>query len=103
MYQIELHPDARKDLDVLPAEVFDEVSDYFDKYKINPFQYSQPLENKGGRDLSGCRKTYIANATYRIIIQVEKGVAKIVSIICIGERNNMDAYNTAHARLNQCL
>lgn len=101
MYKIETFEEVENDLLLLPKEVLMEVLGYFDKYKINPFQYSQPLENKGSRNLSGCRKTYIANATYRIIIQVDKGMAKIVSIICIGERNNMDAYNTAHARLNQ--
>ncbi|AFL67364.1 type II toxin-antitoxin system RelE family toxin [Sulfurospirillum barnesii] len=100
MYSIETLEEVEDDLLLLPKEVLVEALAYFDKYKTNPFQYSQPLENKGGRDLRGCRKTYIANATYRIILQVEKGVAKIVSIICVGERNNMDAYNTAHARLN---
>jgi len=100
MYKIETFEEVENDLLLLPKEVLMEVLAYFEKYTLNPFQYSQPLENKGGHDLSACRKTYIANATYRIIIHVDKGVAKIVSIICVGKRNQMDVYNTAHARLN---
>ena len=95
MYRIEIKDVAKKDLDELPNEIFDEVALYFKKYTTDPFKYSLPLEDKGGRDLRNCRKTYVANATYRIIIQIDKGVAKIVSVIAVGERKDMSVYNSA--------
>lgn len=99
MYQIELLNGAQEDLDALPAEIFDEAMVYFERYKADPFSCSQPLKNQGGRNLSGCRKTYLASAAYRIVIKVEKDIAKIVSVVCVGERKDMTVYEAAAKRL----
>ena len=99
MYSIVTSKEVEEDLFILPKDVRDEVFDYFKKYTTDPFKYSLPLEDKGGRDLRNCRKTYVANATYRIIIQIDKGVAKIVSVIAVGERKDMSVYNSAYERL----
>ena len=32
------------------------------------------------------RKTYIANATYRIVIKVEDNITKIVEVVAVGKR-----------------
>lgn len=100
MYQIDIYDGVNEDLDGLPREVFDEVLDYFDKYSNDPYKYSQRLYNQSGRDLSSCRKTYIFNAQYRIIIQIHNNTARIVSVVCVGERQDMNAYNTALQRIN---
>lgn len=101
MFKIEILLDVENDLVSLPKEVFVEVLSFFEQYKTSPFQCSQPLYKHGGRDLRGCRKTYVANAKYRIIIKVENDVAKIVSVVCVGERENMAAYELAFKRISE--
>ncbi|MFA6143190.1 MAG: hypothetical protein WCW84_10625 [Sulfurimonas sp.] len=100
MYKVETSLDVENDLVSLPEEVLLEVLSFFERYKTEPFQCSQPLYKQGVRDLRGCRKTYVANAAYRIIIQVENDVAKIVSIVCVGERQDMSAYDIAFKRIS---
>ncbi|MCR2098792.1 type II toxin-antitoxin system RelE family toxin [Campylobacter upsaliensis] len=99
MYKICFMPEVFDDLDKLPKEVLKEVKSYFNAYKINPFAYSQPLQNKFRLNLSSCRKTYVANATYRIILQVENKVAKVVCIIAVGKREDLKAYKEADLRI----
>lgn len=69
-YKIELLPQVFQDLDRLTNEVAKEVRDYIQKYKHNPLKYSLELSNKDGLNLKGYRKTYVANATHRIVIKV---------------------------------
>lgn len=42
---------------------------------------------------------YVANATYRIILQVENKVAKVVCIIAVGKREDLKAYKEADLRI----
>ena len=72
MYNIEFHPKVfEDDFEELSNEVLEEVLLYFQKYKQNPFKYSSKLYNLGKLNLEGYRKTYVANATYRIVIKIE--------------------------------
>ena len=88
MYNIEFYPEIKKDLDQLSNEIAKEVRDYFFKYKTEPFEYSKPLYNQGNLNLKGYRKTYVANATSRIVIKIENNVAKIVEVVAVGKREN---------------
>lgn len=99
MFQIEYFDEAKKDILNLPINILKEVRDYLDKYQSNPFKYSQELDNKFGLELKGYRKTYVANATYRIVIKIEKNIAKIVEVVAVGERKNKDVYKLAHKRI----
>lgn len=99
MYKVTHLPDVEEDLIGLPVEVVKEVISYFDKYETDPYKYSKPLYNQGGLNLQGYRKTYVANATYRIVLKVEDGVAKIVEVVAVGSREDKKVYIEAYNRI----
>lgn len=101
MYKLKYFDEVKSDLDELDDKTYDEVVGYFEKYKINPIAYSQPLNEQGGLDLRGYRKTYVANATYRIILKVEKEIAQIVNVVAIGERDQKKVYLEAFLRITK--
>ncbi len=100
MFKVIYKEEVISDLSILPSDVFLEVMSYFEKYKTNPYLYSKPLYNRGNIKLQGLRKTYVANATYRIVIHIEQEVAKVVSVIAVGKRENKnkDVYKIANLR-----
>lgn len=98
MYSIEYYPEAEGDLESLPDDVLTEALDYIEKFKTDPYAYSQPLYKQGERDLRGYRKTYIACTAYRIVLRVENNTLQIVSIVAVGPRDNMQVYNDAFSR-----
>lgn len=100
MYSIKLHPKViKEDLDKIPDEVLKEVLFYFEQYKVDPFKYSGKLYDIGKLRLKGYRKTYIANAKYRIVIKIEKDIAKIVEVVAVGSRHNKEVYEEAFNRI----
>lgn len=66
-----------------------------DEYEKDPYKYSQKLYNKNGINLEGYRKTYVANATYRIVIKIENNIAKVVEVVAVGKRQNKEVYEEA--------
>lgn len=101
MYTLKYFDEVEKDLDALDDQTYDEVVGYFEKFKINPIAYSQPLNEQGGLDLRGYRKTYVANATYRIILKVERDIAQIVHVVAVGERDQKKVYLEAFLRITK--
>lgn len=101
MYSIEIIQEAKQDIKDLSDEILNEVLDYFGKYQVNPFQYSKPLYNQGNLKLEGYRKTYVAHATYRIVIKIENNVAKVVEVVAVGSRQDKEVYKDAHSRINK--
>lgn len=101
MYQLKYFDEVEADLDALDDKIYDEVVGYFEKYKTSPFAYSQPLNDQCGLDLRGYRKTYVANATCRIILRIENGITNIVSVIAVGDRDQKRVYFEAYQRINQ--
>lgn len=99
MYNVEIMPEVYEDLKFLDDAIVKEVIEYFYKYETNPHKFSQPLQSKFGLDLQDCRKTYVANATYRIIIKIEGKTAKIVEVVAVGKRENLEVYKNAHKRV----
>jgi len=99
MYKIEFYSEIKDDLDKLSNEIASEVREYFYKYKTDPLKYSKPLHNQGELNLQGYRKTYVANATYRIVIKVENNIAKIVEVVAVGQRENKQVYKDAYKRV----
>lgn len=101
MYSVNLIEEAKEDLFFLPDDVLTEVVGYLHNYKTDPYKYSSKLYNQGNLNLEGYRKTYVANATYRIVLKIEDNVAKIVEIVAIGSRANKEVYENAHTRINK--
>lgn len=102
MYSLEFHAKVLdEDLRKMSDEVFEEVVSCFRKYIDNPFKYSSKLYNLDGINLEGYRKTYVANATYRIIIKIENRVAKIVEVVAVGKRAGKEVYKEAFARIKK--
>lgn len=101
MYKLNIIPEVFDDLKDLPDEIVAEALQYFHKYKTNPYDYSQKLYNKFGLNLEGYRKTYVGDAKYRIILQIQENTIKVVEIIVVGKREDLDAYKQAHKRVNE--
>ena len=99
MYKVMVISEAEGDLDKLPDDVLFEVLDYFSKYETDPYKYSSKLYNQGSLNLEGYRKTYVANAVYRIVIKIEDKVAKIVEVVAVGEREKKTVYEEAYSRI----
>ena len=99
MYELEYFPEVKEDLSKLPLEVLQEVANYFDKYQTDPYKYSSKLYKQSGLNLDGYRKTYVANAAYRIVIKIEDGVAKVVEVVAVGERKDKRVYEEAYLRI----
>ena len=101
MFTIEYHPEVKADLAILPLNILQEVAEYFKKYEKDPFKYSSKLHNLGKLNLEGYRKTYVANATYRIVIKIENNVAKIVEVVAVGKRQSKEVYEEAFRRIQK--
>ena len=99
MYKVEYNPEVKNDLLKLPIEVLQEVAGFFIKYETEPLKYSTKLYNHGSINLEGYRKTYVANATYRIVLKVENNIAKIVEVVAVGKRENKEVYTEAFNRI----
>ena len=99
MYQINFYSEIPKDLDELSDEIASEVRDYFKKFKTDPYKYTMPLHNQGGLNLQGYRKTYVANAQYRIVSKIEEDMVKIVEIVAVGKREDKEVYKEATKRI----
>jgi len=97
MYKITYFPEVIEDFESIPNDVLDEARKYIKKLKANPYSCSLPLYG----NLSTCRKIYIAKATYRIVIQIENNIAKIVEIVAVGKRENKEVYSEASSRINK--
>ncbi|MFX4241090.1 type II toxin-antitoxin system RelE family toxin [Aliarcobacter butzleri] len=101
MYKVEYNPEVKEDLLKISLPILQEVADYFKKYESEPLKYSSKLYNYGDINLEGYRKTYVANATYRIVIKVENNVAKVVEVVAVGKRENKEIYLEAFNRIKK--
>ena len=99
MYKLIFHKEIFSDLDKLSNKTASEVKHYFKKYQNDPYKYSQELHNLDGLNLQGYRKTYLANATYRIVFKIEENKIKIVEIVAVGKREDKQAYKDAYSRI----
>lgn len=99
MYEVAFHKEIENDLSLLPKDVLEEAFKYFEKLETDYYRYSKPLFNMNGRDLQGCRKTYLYDAKYRIVSKLEKNKIQIINIIAVGKRENFEVYNLASSRL----
>ena len=100
MYKLDFFEEVESDLLALPQDVFEEANKYIKKYMEDPLKYSQKLFNKDDLNLEGYRKTYIANATYRIVIKVEDNITKIVEVVAVGKREHKEIYKEAYKRIS---
>jgi mRNA interferase RelE/StbE len=101
MYKVEYFDEIESDLDLLPDDVYDEAVEYFKRYKADPYACSQPLDELDGIDLRNYRKTYVAKATYRIVIRINSGKISIVNIVAVGKRQDKEVYLTAFKRISK--
>ena len=99
MYKVIPFPEVEDDLFVLPEEILKEVLEYLHKFQTDPYKYTKPLYNQGGLNLQGYRKTYVADAKYRIISKIEENQVKIVEVVVVGKREAKEVYKEAFKRV----
>lgn len=95
MYKLDFHDLVQSDLDSLDDAVYLEVDSCFERMKEDPYSVSLPLYG----NLYGYRKTYVADAKYRIITKIEEEDIKVVCIIAVGKRADKSVYIEAANRL----
>ena len=103
MYKLDFHKDIQNDLDKLPDDVFIEIDRYFEKFKIDPYKYSQALGNLYNMDLRGYRKTYVYNHKYRIISRIIDNTIQIVEIVAVDKREDFIVYKKAYERIKSSI
>jgi len=96
-YDLIIHPLAQKDMKALSKTQQILVLKQFKKLKNSP-QLGDPLGNKNGYNLSGCRKLYVDKKRVRIVYKIVDNQI-IVEVIAIGKRDDMEVYQKASVRL----
>ena len=102
LHKIELHPDAKDDLDCLDGSVRKEVAKKIDALAENPF-LGKPLGNKFGIDLTGFFKLYAAKKKYRIVYRLVGDCLEVIEIVAIGKRDKEEVYKIVHKRFKKLL
>jgi mRNA interferase RelE/StbE len=96
-YEIILHPQVNDDIKELSHTQKRLVFKQFKKLMISP-ELGVFLGNKGGYNLSNCRKMYVDNKKIRIVYRIEEERI-VVEVIALGKRDAMEVYKKASQRL----
>jgi len=96
-YRVVLKNGVEEDLKALSKAQLILVAKQFKKLKNSP-QLGDPLGNKNGYELSGCRKLYLDKKRVRIVYKIIDDQI-VVEVIAIGKRDDMKVYQKAFVRL----
>jgi len=96
-YEIELKEGARDDLKSFDRSQQILILKQLNKIASSP-ELGEPLGNKNGYDLSGCRKMYVNKKQIRIVYKIIENKI-IIEIIAIRKREEMEVYKKALERL----
>ena len=94
-WKVELIPEAADDFNSLDGSVRKRVLKQLVKLEQNP-KYGEPLGNKAGINLDGYFKLYVDRKRIRIIYEQ---IGKIIKIIAIDKREDMEVYRIALKRI----
>lgn len=97
-YNVEFHPEAKKDFESLDGSVKKEVARKIDALSENAF-LGKPLGNKFGIDLTGLYKIYVAKKAYRIVYRLIGEQIEVIEIVGIGKRDKEEIYRLVVKRL----
>jgi len=98
-YKVELKKEVKDDLKELSKAQLILVGKQFKKLSTSP-ELGQPLGNKNGYDLSGCRKLYVDKKRIRIVYKIIDDTV-VVEVIAVGKRDDMEVYQKASLRLGE--
>jgi mRNA interferase RelE/StbE len=96
-YEIILHPQVNDDIKELSYVQQKLVFKQLKKIATSP-ELGDFLGNRGGYNLSGCRKMYVDNKKVRIVYRIEEERI-VVEVIALGKRDEMEVYKKAAQRL----
>ncbi len=97
IYEVKLHPEARKDLRKLDNALRQNIIKKMKKLSVNP-NIGLPLGNKANLNLSGYYKTYVDDKKIRIVYKIIDDKIEIF-VIAIGKRDDLDVYKEASKRV----
>lgn len=95
-FEVRLTRESKKDFDNLDGSVKKVVLKKLVQLESNPF-IGKPLGNKAGIDLAGYFKLYVSRKGIRIIYKIVEQKL-IISVISIGQRENLSVYYLAYLR-----
>jgi len=95
-YSLVLKEEIEKDLSKLSSSQKLLVYKQFKKLQTSP-ELGQPLGNKNGYNLSGCRKMYVDKKKVRIVYSILEEIVT-VEVIAVGKRDDMSVYEKAGGR-----
>ena len=96
-YNIVVKEEAKDDLKSFAKSQQLLIMKQFKKIASSP-ELGQPLGNKSGYGLRGCRKMYVDKKRIRIVYKIVDNQI-IVEVIAIGKRDEMQVYKDASLRL----
>jgi len=96
-YKLTFKEGVEKDLSKLSHTQEMLVLKQFVKLQNSP-ELGQPLGNKAGYNLSGCRKMYVDKKKIRIVYRIIDDEI-VVEVIVVGKRDDMKVYAEASERL----
>ena len=96
-YSLSFNPNINNDFLELSHNQKTLVIKQFKKISKSP-ELGEPLGNKNGYNLSGCRKMYADKKQIRIVYKIiDKTI--VVEVIAVGKRDEMEVYAKASKRL----
>lgn len=75
--------------------VFSDFRKVLNKIRERGKQFGIPLENKLGMNLEGCNKVYFGNTQYRVVFMQEHRSIRIITVLAVGRRKDLEAYEEA--------
>ncbi len=96
-YKLTFKEGVEKDLSKLSHAQEMLVLKQFVKLQNSP-ELGQPLGNKAGYNLSGCRKMYVDKKKIRIVYRIIDDEI-VIEVIVVGKRDDMKVYAEASERL----
>ena len=95
-YKLKVKEEVEKDLSKLSTTKKMLVLKQFKKLQTSP-ELGTLLGNKGGYNLSGCRKMYVDKKKVRIVYTILEEIIT-VEVIAVGKRDDMAVYEKAGER-----
>ena len=95
-YKLKVKEEVEKDLSKLSTTQKMLVLKQFKKLQTSP-ELGTLLGNKGGYNLSGCRKMYVDKKKVRIVYTILEEIIT-VEVIAVGKRDDMAVYEKAGER-----
>lgn len=100
-FEVKFYEEAKEELHSLDGSEKLLVFKALSRIEERGDEIGDPLENKRGLNLTGCRKVKLKKQGIRIVYRIDGEEVEVVDIIAIGKRADEEVYKAAYERLTQ--